>query len=86
MSDVVKVIPTETGCVVSASMDKTIVVQISRKVCHPKYKKIITRKSKRFAHDETNQCQVGDTVLIQECRPLSRHKSWTLVKVLQKAV
>lgn len=76
---------TAVGRVVSSKMDKTIVVLIERKVPHPKYGKYIKHISRRFAHDETNESREGDTVLIQECRPLSRHKSWTLVKVLETA-
>ncbi|EKD74512.1 MAG: 30S ribosomal protein S17 [uncultured bacterium] len=76
---------TAVGHVVSNKMDKTIVVTIERLVKHPKYGKYIRRISRRFAHDETNQSQEGDVVLIKECRPLSRNKSWTLVQVLENA-
>lgn len=82
---IVKVVRTAIGRVVSAKMDKTIVVQIERKVPHPKYGKYIKHISKRFAHDEANECRQGDVVEIRETRPLSRHKSWTLVKVLESA-
>lgn len=74
-----------TGRVVSDKMDKTIVVLIERKVPHPKYGKYVTRRTKLFAHDEENSCQLGDTVMVQEGRPLSRNKNWVLVKILEKA-
>jgi small subunit ribosomal protein S17 len=73
------------GRVVSNKMDKTITVVIERRVRHPLYGKIITRRSKLKAHDEKNECKEGDLVLIEECRPLSRTKSWRLVKVLEQA-
>ena len=74
-----------TGTVVSSNRDKTIAVLIERKVRHPIYKKYIKRSTKVHAHDEKNECGVGDTVQISECRPLSKTKSWTLVKVVTKA-
>lgn len=73
------------GTVVSNKMDKTIVVRIVRKVKHPLYEKIVTRSSKLHVHDEKNECQIGDTVLIQETRPYSKTKSWNLVELLEKA-
>ncbi len=76
---------TAMGRVVSVKMNKTVVVLIERKEPQPKYGKYIKHISRRFAHDETNECCEGDMVLIKECRPLSRHKSWTLVKVLDSA-
>ena len=79
-----KTVRTLTGKVISNKMNKTINVLIERKVAHPKYGKYVVRRSKIFAHDENNICQIGDQVLIQECRPLSRHKSWMLVQVLEK--
>ena len=85
MSEQAKSKPTFTGRVASNKMDKTIVVVVTRKVPHPKYGKFVTRRTKIFAHDEENQCQIGDLVIIQACRPLSRHKNWMLVKVLEKA-
>ena len=73
------------GIVVSDKMDKTVVVEIRERVQHPLYKKIIS-KSKRFkAHDENNQCGVGDTVLIQETRPMSRDKHFRVVEIIDKA-
>jgi small subunit ribosomal protein S17 len=73
-----------SGVVVSDKMAKTVVVSIERTVMHPRYKKILRRRSKVKAHDETNQCRVGDRVLLVECRPLSRDKRWRVSKVLEK--
>lgn len=73
------------GKVISAKMDKSIVVAIERKVKHPLYGKFMKRTTKLHAHDETNQCSEGDVVLISECRPLSKTKSWTLVEIVRKA-
>ena len=64
------------GLVVSDVQDKTIVVRVERRVMHPVYKKFITRSKKYAAHDETNQFKVGDTVRIEECRPISKNKRW----------
>lgn len=75
-----------TGTVVSNKMDKTVSVLVERQVKHPLYKKYIRLSTKLMAHDENNECDQGDTVLIEECRPLSRHKSWRLLKVVEKAV
>jgi len=86
MSEATKTARTLTGRVVSNKMDKTITVQVERQVQHPLYKKIIRRRSKLHAHDEQNECGEGDLVMIEECRPLSRTKSWRLVKVMEKAV
>ena len=73
-----------TGQVISNKMDKTIVVMGERKVKHPLYGKFIRRSTKYHAHDAANECNIGDTVMIKECRPLSKTKSWTLIKVLDK--
>ena len=73
------------GKVISAKMEKSIVVAIERKVKHPLYGKFMKRTTKLHAHDETNQCNEGDIVLISECRPLSKKKSWTLEKIVTKA-
>lgn len=73
------------GKVISAKMDKSIVVAIERKVKHPLYGKFMKRTTKLHAHDETNQCSEGDVVTISECRPLSKTKSWTLVQIVSKA-
>jgi len=76
---------TRTGIVVSSSMDKTIIVLYEKRVKHPIYKKYI-KKSKKFkAHDENNECGVGDKVLIMETRPLSKTKNWRLVRIIEKA-
>jgi small subunit ribosomal protein S17 len=76
---------TLTGRVTSNKMNKTIAVQIDRLVKHPKYGKYIRRRTKLLAHDEKAECKEGDLVTIAQCRPLSRRKSWRLVKVLQRA-
>ena len=76
---------TLTGKVVSNKMDKTITVSVERMVTHHTYGKILRRRSKIKAHDEKNECQEGDIVSITQCRPISRHKSWTLVEVLERA-
>ena len=73
------------GRVVSDKMDKTITVKIERQVRHPLYGKFIRRSTKVHAHDEGNECATGDIVIIEQCRPLSKSKSWRLVKVLEKA-
>ncbi|HFC54205.1 MAG TPA: 30S ribosomal protein S17 [Gammaproteobacteria bacterium] len=77
-----KVTRTVTGRVVSNRMDKTITVLVERKVAHPLYGKYVKRSTKLHAHDEENVCREGDTVVIAECRPLSRTKSWRLVEVI----
>lgn len=76
---------TLVGRVISNKMQKTINVLVVYKVRHPKYGKYINRRIKKLAHDESNSCQIGDLVIIAECRPLSRHKNWRLVEVLEKA-
>ena len=77
---------TVTGTVVSAGMDKTIAVTIERKVKHPLYGKYLRRTTKLLAHDEANECNLGDTVAITECRPYSKRKSWRLVEIVKRAV
>ena len=74
-----------TGVVVSDRMQKTVVVTVERTVMHPRYKKILRRRTKVKAHDERGECHVGDRVLIVECRPLSRDKRWRVSKVLERA-
>ena len=76
---------TRIGKVVSDKMDKTIVVAIEDSVRHPLYKKIIKRTVKFKAHDEKNECGIGDRVMIMETRPLSKDKRWRLVEILEKA-
>ena len=76
---------TVTGRVVSNKMDKTITVLVERQEKHPLYGKYIKRSSKLKAHDENNECREGDVVAIAQCRPISRHKAWRLVNVVEKA-
>ena len=76
---------TNVGKVISNKMDKTIVVAIEDNVKHPLYKKIIKRTGHLKAHDEKNECNVGDRVLVMETRPLSKDKRWRLVEILEKA-
>ena len=76
---------TRTGLVVSDKMDKTVVVAIIDNVRHPLYKKIVKRTVRLKAHDENNQCRVGDRVSIMETRPLSKDKRWRVVEVIEKA-
>ncbi len=76
---------TLTGKVVSNKMDKTVAVTVERMVKHPTYGKYVRRTTKLLAHDENNECNEGDTVDIAQCRPLSRRKSWTLVRVVERA-
>lgn len=75
-----------TGKVVSNKMQKTITVAVERYVPHPRYRKYQRRTTQYLAHDENNESREGDLVAIEECRPLSRHKSWRLVKIVQRAV
>ena len=76
---------TRTGKVVSDKMDKTIVVAVEDRIRHPLYKKIIKKTYKLKAHDEKNECNIGDTVKVMETRPLSKDKRWRLVEVMVKA-
>ena len=76
---------TRTGKVVSDKMDKTIVVSIMDNVKHPLYKKIVKKTYKLKAHDENNECKVGDTVRVMETRPLSKDKRWRLVQIVERA-
>ena len=76
---------TRVGKVVSNKMDKTIVVAIADNVKHPMYGKVIKRTVKFKAHDENNECNIGDTVEIMETRPLSKDKRWRLVQIIEKA-
>ena len=75
----------KVGQVVSTNMQKTVVVQVSRRVQHPVYKRIITKRKKFYAHDEDATAKVGDVVRIVECRPLSRLKRWQLAEVVRRA-
>ena len=76
---------TRVGTVVSDKMDKTTVVAVKDNVQHPLYKKILKRTVKFKAHDENNECRIGDRVMIMETRPLSKDKNWRLVKIIEKA-
>jgi len=75
---------TVQGRVVSNKMDKTVTVLLERRVPHPLYGKYIRRSTKIHAHDENNECKEGDTVLVQQCRPISKSKTWKLVKVVEQ--
>ena len=76
---------TRVGLVVSDKMDKTVVVEVKRLVAHPLYHKIIRRRAKIKAHDPENSCQVGDKVLLEETRPISKDKHWRVKQILEKA-
>ena len=76
---------TRVGKVVSDKMDKTVVVAVIDNVRHPLYKKIVKRTVKFKAHDETNACGIGDTVMIMETRPISKDKRWRVVEIIEKA-
>ena len=76
---------TRVGKVVSDKMDKTIVVAVEDHVKHPLYKKIVKRTYKLKAHDESNECKIGDKVKVMETRPLSKDKRWRLVEIIEKA-
>ena len=76
----------KVGAVVSARMAKTIVVEVTRRVPHPLYKRIVTKRKKFYAHDEQGTARVGDVVRIIECRPMSKLKRWRLGEVVRKAV
>ncbi|MDD2191333.1 MAG: 30S ribosomal protein S17 [Bacteroidales bacterium] len=73
------------GLVISNKMDKTIRVYVERKVKHPKYEKFVKKSSKFMAHDEKNECNMGDVVKIMETRPLSKNKCWRLVEIIERA-
>jgi len=73
------------GRVVSDKMQKTVTVQVERRVKHPLYGKVVTRSSRFHAHDEERACKAGDLVLIEECRPLARTKSWRVIRLMEKA-
>lgn len=73
------------GKVVSNKAEKTVTVLVERRVMHPLYKKFFKRSKKYLAHDETNACNIGDVVVIEECRPLSARKCWTVIETKEKA-
>lgn len=85
MNKKTKVKRTLQGRIISNKMDKTIVVKVDRKVKHPLYGKYITRSTKIHAHDENNSCQIDDTVIVAETRPISKTKSWQLVEIVEQA-
>ncbi len=85
MTDTKRELRTIQGRVVSNKMDKTVIVVVERMEQHPLYKKYVRRSTKLHAHDESNECQEGDWVAIEECRPLSKSKQWRLVKILEHA-
>lgn len=76
---------TQEGRVVSDKMDKTVVVAVTRQIQHPAYGKYVRRTKKYMAHDQDNQCAIGDVVRIVETRPLSRHKRWQVQEIISKA-
>jgi len=76
---------TRIGVVVKNGMDKSITIAIERKVAHPLYKKYFKKTTKLMAHDESNECNVGDVVKIMETRPISKNKNWRLVEIVEKA-
>ncbi len=76
---------TRTGKVVSDKMDKTVVVTVERTVKHPLYKKIVKKTSRLKAHDENNECSIGDKVKVMETRPISKDKVWRVVEIVEKA-
>lgn len=80
-----KVVRTLSGRVVSDKMDKTVTVLVERKVKHPLIGKVIRRSNKFHAHDEANECKIGDLVVIEESRPLSKTKTWKVSKIVEKA-
>jgi small subunit ribosomal protein S17 len=86
MSDAIKTRKTRQGAVISNAMDKSIVVLVERKIRHKLYGKFIRRRMKYMAHDPANECNIGDTVLIEECRPLSKNKRWRVKNIVQRAV
>ena len=86
MSEEGKLIRTLTGRVVSDKMDKSAVVMVERKVRHPLYGKYIRRSTRMHIHDENNECRQGDTVIIRQCRPISKTKSWRLLEVVERSV
>jgi len=86
MSEEAKVERSLMGRVVSDKMDKSIVVLMERQVKHPVYGKYIKRSKKYHVHDEKNECAMGDMVTFKECRPLSKTKHWTLIKVVERAI
>lgn len=85
MTEAKKLVRTLTGKVVSDKMEKSVVILVERRVKHPVYGKYVSKSTKVKAHDEKNECKMGDTVTIAESRPLSKTKSWALVKIEERA-
>ena len=75
----------EIGIVISNKMQKTIVVKIENRYAHPMYSKTLVKTKKYLAHDELEECNIGDQVLLEECRPLSKRKRWKLIKIISKS-
>ena len=86
MSEEQKKIRTLQGKVVSNKMDKTVTVLLERQVKHPLYKKFIRRSTKLHVHDQNNECSIGDTISIKECRSISKTKSWQLVEIVERGI
>lgn len=76
---------TRTGVVIKNGMDKSIIISIQRKIAHPIYKKYFKKTTNLVAHDENNECNIGDVVKIMETRPISKNKNWRLVEIVEKA-
>lgn len=85
MSDAAKVAPRLSGTVTSNKMEKSITVMVERREKHALYGKFITRSAKVHAHDENNDCNIGDRVTVEQCRPISKSKTWKLVEVVERA-
>lgn len=85
MSEIVKIKKQRVGVVTSNKMDKSITVSVERRLRHPIYGKFVKKSKKFMAHDETNDCNIGDTVKIVESRPLSKRKRWALVEIIERA-
>lgn len=80
-----KVKKTKTGIVISDKMDKTVVVEVVRRVAHPLYGKYVRKRARFKAHDEKNECSIGDTVIVEESKPLSRDKRWQIQSIVKHA-
>ena len=85
MTEKIKKIRERRGIVIKDRMDKTVVVEVTRKVRHPKYHKFVTRRARYKAHDADNACKVGDQVIMEEARPLSKTKRWRIKEITEKA-
>ena len=85
MSEQEKKARSTSGVVISNKMDKTVTVLVERQEKHPLYKKYIRKSTKLHAHDESNECNEGDTVQVEECRPMSKSKSWRVIEVVSRA-